>query len=465
MGLMTGSKDGFEPIIACMSEVRQDIINLVCITTWVGEGANKGLIPMAKQTEWKTETYGGVLNFLATAYIPAVHAAILTQAGLPFEGALVGAILTSIIGTFIAGRFNLPLLLLPGMGINALFTYTLVLQMGLSWQGALAVSFVSGALVVLLTVTKVARKLANAFPPIIHDGLTVGLGLFLILIGLEAAGIVSGGGGALLHIGDLGERPVQVAFLSLFVAILLFLKMGPSSFLWTIAFGVGLSAVMGTLDWTGEFALMPFFESFGTVFGNVSFAESASPIFLVAVGVLTLVLLIENISLIQNQTRAIGKDADAPKGLVAQGLSTMAGAMFGSSPTVSTVEVAAGISVGARGGIASFVTSGLYVVSLLLLPLFAIIPVTAIAPVLIIIGMMMFQNVKHLPLDNWEHAFPAILVIIMIPFTYSIVDGIGLGFIAYTMIVLFKKGYRSLSPVVGVLTVLFLVFFSLPVWL
>ena len=352
---------------------------------------------------------------------------------------------------------NAPILLIPGMGINALFSYTLVQSMGLSWQEALAVVFVSGFIFVFVAFTRFSKMLSEAVPNSLKEAITVGLGLFLMLLGLEKGGLVGPGNGAILSLGSLSDPLVLSTIVTFLLAIILFIRNVPGNFLITIVFGTVIAYFFGMIDLSqvSEPGVNPA-EAFA-VFGSMSFAGFLSTTFWVAVFSLTMVLVFENIGLVHGQVNFINRPEKYSRAFQATSVSTMASGFLGTSPTVASVESAAAMAAGGRTGLTSLTAGFLFIGAAFFIPLIKIIPDSAIAPILIIIGGLMLQNIKNLDMKDMSETFPALLIVALIPFTYSIADGIAIGFILYPVLKVAIGKWREVSPALYVIACLFFV--------
>ena len=414
----------------------------------------------ANGTTMKREMTAGLIGFFTVVYIIAVNSLILSEAGMPLEAAIVATIAASVFGCLIMGFWgNAPILLVPGMGINALFSYTMVQSMGLSWQEALAVVFVSGFIFVAVAFTRFAKLLSAAVPHSLKEAITVGLGLFLMLIGLEKAGIVERGTNSILALGSLGEAQVLAAVLTFLVAIVLFIRNVPGNFLITIVAGTVIASFFGLIDFSqmGESSISAS-EAFA-VFGALSFGNILSMTFWVAVFSLTMVLVFENIGLVHGQVAFIERPEKFGRAFQATSVSAMTSGVFGTSPTVATVESAAGMAAGGRTGLTSITVGLLFLVASFFIPVIKLIPDSAIAPILIIIGGLMLQNIKNLDMKDMSESFPALLIIALIPFTYSIADGIAIGFILYPILKIAIGKWREVSVTLYVIAGMFLMNF------
>ncbi|MBS4173171.1 NCS2 family permease [Bacillus sp. FJAT-49736] len=412
------------------------------------------------ETTIRKEMVAGVIGFFTVAYIIAVNSIILSEAGIPFQGAVLATILISFVGCLLMGFVaNAPIILVPGMGINALFTFTLVQAKGFSWQEALGIVFVSGLIFAIIAFTKLAKLLNSAIPQTLKDAISVGLGLFLMLIGLEKGGIVVRGGSSIIALGDLSDLKVLATIFTFIVTIVLFLRNTKGNFLISILFGTILGYFLGLIphDHNMTFSM----HEYGKVFAGLSFANFLSFPFWVAVFSLTMVLVFESIGLIHSQTKLAGSPGKFKRVLQVNAISAALSGIFGSSPTVAAVESTASISAGGRTGITSITAGTLFLCSIFFVPYLKWIPDNAIAPILILIGGLMTLNIRTMDLKDITEAFPAVLIIVMIPFTYSIADGIAIGFILYPLLKVSIGKAKEVTMPLYVISGLFLLNFIL----
>ncbi|WP_273128588.1 NCS2 family permease [Metabacillus sp. HB246100] len=413
------------------------------------------------KTTIKTEVLAGFVSFFTIVYIVVVNASILSDAGIPLEAGIIATVLTSIAGCFIMGFLgNTPIILVPGMGVNALFTYTIVIGMGLTWQEALGVVFVSGILFSLIAFTKLASIISESIPHSLKEAITVGIGLFLTFIGLQKGGIVILNNETFVSLGDFSQVNVLLTILTLVITVGLFVRQIPGNFLISIIAGTVLAALTGQLSFdSSETKPLDAFIAYKDVLGAMSFDRVFDLVFWTATFSLTMVIVFENIGLVFGQVHLINRPSTYKRSLQANALSTITSGIFGSSPTVSTVETAAGITAGGRTGLTSVVTGVLFLTSLLFLPFIKLIPDSAIAPILILIGSLMIQNIKHIDLEDFSESFPSFLIIALIPFTYSIVDGMAFGFIMYPILKLILNKKDEVKAPLYVISALFLLNF------
>ncbi|MBU5467688.1 NCS2 family permease [Virgibacillus sp. MSJ-26] len=408
---------------------------------------------MNHQVSWKSELIAGVVGYLTTFYIVVVNGSILSQTGISLESGMIATILASFVGTLFMGLFaKLPLILIPGMGINALFAYSIVEGTGLSFEEGLGVVLIAAIIFLITAFSRLGVMLKEAIPNSLKYAITVGLGFFLILIGLEKSGLVVRGKHTIIAIGDFTSPEFIVGILTLFLALFLFIKDIPANFLLTMISGTVLAYIFGILDGTGnsislsgnDFIYMPSFSAAG----QLSFWLAIFP--------LAMILIFENMGLINGQLQMLNRNESYEKAYKVTAFSTLTCAFFGTSPTVSSAENAAVIASKGKTGRVALVASFLFLATIFIIPWISVIPGTAISPILIIVGMLMAQDIRHISLEELSEALPAFLIIVMIPFTYSIADGMAFGFIAYPIVKLAVGKREDISKPLMVISLLFL---------
>lgn len=409
-----------------------------------------------QQISWKKEFVAGLIGYFTTVYIVAVNSQILESAGLPLESGMVATILASAVGCLIMALYaNAPMVLIPGMGVNALFAYSIVEGSGMGFQEGLAVVVVASLLFLVTAFTKLGKWLKIAIPSSLKHAITVGLGLFLTLIGLEKGGLVVRGEHSLITLGDPTSAIVITSLLTLFIGIFLFTRNVPGNFLVTMIAGTIIAHFTGILKDPGQMVslgeqswmFLPDFTSLSK-FG-----------FWMAVFPLAIVLIFENMGLIHGQLNMLDQANKFNRSYQATAFSALTSGFFGTSPTVSSAESAAVIASGGKSGRAALVMAFLFIGTLFFIPWITMVPSTAISPILIIVGALMVQNIKEIPLDELSEAMPAFLIIVMIPFTYSIADGMAFGFIAYPVVKFAIGKQRELSTPVVLIAIVFLIEF------
>ena len=412
---------------------------------------------------FKSELTAGLTSFFAAVYIIIVNASILSDTGMSLEGQIVATVLASLVGTLlVAFTSNTPLVIMPGMGVNALFTYTVVKSMGLTYHEALGAVFMAGIFFCIIAFTKLSTIITEAIPHSLKEAITVGIGLFITFIGLQKSGLIVSSPTTMVSLGNLTSPEVIAFILTLIITLFLFTKDVPGAFLISIIVGtlicLGLNVInLKSINFSGIKL-----DSYKDLFIGMKFTKFANPSFWIATFSLTLVLVFENIGLLHGQVNGM---LNAPHKLKsafrATALSTVFCGLLGTSPSVSTVEGTAGIAAGGRTGLSSVVTGLLFLLSLIFIPFIKIIPNAAIAPILIIIGALMIKNIENIDFKDFTEGFPAFLTIALIPLTYSIVDGIAFGFIAYPIMKLFKKQYENVSKPMYIISFAFLMYFVL----
>lgn len=408
-----------------------------------------------KQTSVKQEMIAGATSFFALSYIIIVNPLILAEAGIPAELSVFGTILVSAIGSILMGLWgNAPLVLTPGMGVNAFFTYTIVGSMGLSWQQALAVVFVSSLIFIGVGYTSISKMLVDAIPDSLKHGITAGIGLFLVVIGLENGGIlVDGGANSFIALGDLSQPIVLIAVIGIFLSGVLYLRNVPGSFFIGIAVITIISLITGFHEVGDSSFSLSNLTEFPAIVGAFDFSVLFSIPFILAVFSLTMILIFESIGLFEGMLEDKTRFTSAFR---VSGIMTLVSSLFGTSPTIPAAESASGIKAGGKTGLTAVTAGVLFLLSLVFTPLLSYIPNAALSPVIVITGAIMMENLKHIPFDDFSEWFPAFLIIVMIPLTSSIVDGLAFGFVAYPIFKLAKGEFFAVKKAMHVVSFLFL---------
>lgn len=408
-----------------------------------------------KQTSVKQEMIAGATSFFALSYIIIVNPLILAEAGIPAELSVFGTILVSAIGSILMGLWgNAPLVLTPGMGVNAFFTYTIVGSMGLSWQQALAVVFVSSLIFIGVGYTSISKMLVDAIPDSLKHGITAGIGLFLVVIGLENGGIlVDGGANSFIALGDLSQPIVLIAVIGIFLSGVLYLRNVPGSFFIGIAVITIISLITGIHEVGDSSFSLSNLTEFPAIVGTFDFSVLFSIPFILAVFSLTMILIFESIGLFEGMLEDKTRFTSAFR---VSGIMTLVSSLFGTSPTIPAAESASGIKAGGKTGLTAVTAGVLFLLSLVFTPLLSYIPNAALSPVIVITGAIMMENLKHIPFDDFSEWFPAFLIIVMIPLTSSIVDGLAFGFVAYPIFKLAKGEFFAVKKAMHVVSFLFL---------
>jgi AGZA family xanthine/uracil permease-like MFS transporter len=391
------------------------------------------------------EFQAGLTTFAAMAYILAVNPAILANAGMD-KGALVTVTaLTAALATAIMALLtNYPIALAPGMGINAFFTFTIVLGKGLPWSEALGMVFVNGLIFLALSLTGIREKIIAAIPHALKIAVTCGIGLFIAFIGLKNGGVIVANPATFVGAGDFASGPVALCLAGVFLTIILVARGVPGAIVISIAvitlIGLFVPAAGGTKVTQLPSALIAAPHSPAPVFLKLTFnfltSWTAFTVALPLILTLLLVDMFDNIGTLIGVTKRAGllaADGTLPKAgraLLADSLATIASALFGTSTVVSYIESASGVEAGGRTGLTSLTTAGFFLLALFFTPLILIVPAAATAPALVVVGIFMMQSVIEIDMTDFKIAAPAVLTIFAIPLTFSIAEGIGLGLIA-----------------------------------
>lgn len=428
-------------------------------------------------TSYRTEFIAGLTTFLSMAYILFVNPATLALVGIDTlpdgvtridQGAVFTATaVAAAFGCLVMGVFaKYPIALAPGMGLNAFFAYTVVLQREIPWETALAGVLVSGLIFIVLTVTGLREKIINAIPANLKMAVGSGIGVYIAFIGLQSAGIVVNNEATLVGLGDLTQSTTLLAVFGIAVTVILLslnVKGG-------IFYGMVLTAIAGIV--VGLISPPAFAEI-------VSAPPSVAPTFGAAISHLGDIFTIEMLVVIltflfvdffdtagtlvavANQAGLMkeNKLPRAGRALFSDSAATVVGAVVGTSTTTSYIESTAGVGAGGRTGFTSVVTAGFFLLALFFSPLLGVVTAQVTAPALIIVGVLMSTSLRNIEWERFEIAVPAFLTILAMPLTYSIATGIAIGFLFYPITHLFKKKANEIHPIMYGLFVIFLLYF------
>jgi AGZA family xanthine/uracil permease-like MFS transporter len=422
------------------------------------------------RTTARTEVLAGVTTFVTLAYILFVNPNILKDAGMPVEATFAATCVASAVATLIMGLYaNYPIAVAPGMGLNAFFTYTVVLGMGLSWQTALGAVFISGVVFFLLTVTKVREWIVDGVPQVLRVAIGVGIGLFIAFIGLHNAGIVVRNDATLVALGNMHDSGVLITVTGLVVTAFLMVRGVRGALLLGILLTTGIAMAVGFSSApTGLGSIVALTNPFTALAPTAFHLDVAGALSVGLIPILfsfTFVDLFDNIGTLIGVSRKAGLLNDRGqlprigKALFSDSIGTMFGALMGTSTVTSYIESAAGVSEGGRTGLTAVVVALLFLVAIVLAPLVGLIPPQATAPALLLIGTLMMSEVVHIRFDDLTEALPAFLTIIMMPLTYSIAQGLAFGFMSYTIVKVLAGRHADNNPVTYLLTVLFILHF------
>jgi AGZA family xanthine/uracil permease-like MFS transporter len=411
------------------------------------------------QTTVRRELLAGLTTFLTMAYIVVVNPRILSDAGMPIDGVLFATCVSSAIATLIMGLWaNYPIALAPGMSLNAYFTYSIVVGRGIPWQTALGVVFLSGVLFLLLTLTKAREQIVNGIPDCLKNGTAAGIGLFIAFIGLRNAKIIVANPATFVGFGKISDPQVLLAAFGLILVAILMARRISAAMLLGIAVTTLAGIPFGLAHWpTHLFSLAHPSETFLQLdlraATKIGLGELIFVFFFVDLfdNVGTLVGVCEEGGFLRD-----GKLPRANRALLADALGTMFGAVAGTSTVTSYIESAAGVAAGARTGLGNIVIAGLFLLSMFCAPLVAAIPAYATAPALILVGVLMCGSIARVRWDDFSEAFPAFITLVATPLTFSIATGLSLGLLSFTFLKIGTGKHREVSPLIWILSVLFL---------
>ena len=427
-----------------------------------------------KGTTVKTEIIAGVTTFLAMAYILAVNPGMLSDAGLTYESVFLATALSSGIATLIMGLVaNYPVALAPGMGVNALFTYTLVGQMGYSPAAALAAVVVSGIIFLVISVTGVRKAIINAIPQQLKLAIGAGIGFFIAFIGFKNAGIIVGSESTFVALGDLANPVVLLAVFGIVITVVLMARKIPAA----VFYGLLITAVVGIIAGFCGIEGMPMMPSqvvsmdldtsgFGIFMSGMGELFS-HPECIVALFSLLFVDFFDTAGTlisVANKTNLVNDDGELEnieQALVADSTGTVIGGILGTSTVTSFVESTAGVEAGGRTGLTACVTAVLFFLAILFAPVLSVVTSAVTAPALVAVGISMATQLGGIDWDDIVFAASGFMTVIIMVLTYSISDGIAFGFIVYGLTSLVSGRAKEIKPIVWVLIAIFIAYFAI----
>lgn len=431
-----------------------------------------------KNTNVKTEIIAGLTTFLAMAYILGVNPAILADAGMDKSSVFMATALSAGIASIIMGLIaNYPVSLAPGMGVNALFAYTICIQMGYTWQAAMAGVFVSGIIFIIISVTGIRKLIINAIPNQLKLAIGAGIGFFIAFVGLKNAGIIAANPSTFVTLGNFADPTVLLAIIGILVTIALLAKKVPAGVFVGMVVTAVIGIICGSVFHVAGMPALPsnifetsfhmetvggFMDGFGDLFANpmnafviifsflfVDFFDTAG----------TLVAIGNRIGLINDK----GELENAEQALLADAVGTVAGAVLGTSTVTSFVESTSGVEVGGRTGLTACTTGIMFFVSILFAPVILSAVTNAVtAPALVVVGILMAQQLKGIDWDNFIYGTAGFVTIVAMILTYSISNGIAFGFIAYAVAMVASGKAKEVHATVWALMLIFLIYFALP---
>lgn len=418
-------------------------------------------------TDVRTEVIAGLTTFMTMAYILAVNPDIMSATGMDKGALFTATTLSALVATLVMALVaRLPFALAPGMGLNAFFAFSVVLGMGYSWEMALTAVFIEGLIFIVLTFFNVREAIINAIPLSIKNAVSVGIGLFIALIGLKGAGVIVKSEPTLVTLGNMGAHTVWVAFIGIIVSgtLLALNKKGALLIGILVATLAGIPLGVTHVEGLKLFSAPPSLEP-------IMFKFDFSKIFTTDMAVVLFTFLFIDMFDTVGTLVGVGAKAGlldekgrlprAKQALFADAIGTTVGACLGTSTVTTYVESASGVAEGGRTGLTSLTTAGFFFLALFMAPLFLMIPAAATAPALVMVGFFMLSPIRNIDLDDATEALPAFITFLMMPLTYSISEGIVFGMLSYVILKVLSGRAKEVSPVMYVIAAIFVLKFVL----
>jgi len=412
------------------------------------------------KTTVRTEVIAGLTTFLTMAYIIVVNPQILSQAGIDPGAAFVATCLAAALGTFAMGVVaNYPIALAPGMGVNAFFTYTVVLGEGYSWQVGLGAVFLSGVLFFILSVLPIREWIINAIPRSQKMAIAAGIGLFLAIIALQKMNLVVDHPATLVTLGDISQSTVLLSIFCFLMIATLEIRKIPGAIVLSIIATTIIGVTLGISDFGGVVSMPPSLTTFAEL-------DIAGAFNLGMTGIVLAFLFVHmfdtagTLVTVANAANLLDKDGKLPrldKALLADSSSMLAGSVIGTSPVTSFIESTAGVNAGGRTGLTAVVVAMLFLASLFFAPLVSSIPSYATFPVLLFVASLMMRNITNIDWEDMTEYVPAVVTMVIMPLSFSIADGIGFGIITYALLKLLAGKITKANISVLVMAAIFII--------
>ena len=412
-------------------------------------------------TNVRTEVVAGFTTFMTMAYIMAVNPGILSDAGMDpgavFTATTLAAVIATVLMAFMA---NYPFALAPGMGLNVFFAYTVVIEMGYSWQFALTAVFLEGIIFIILSLTNIREAIFNSIPLNLKRSVSVGIGLFIALIGFQNSGLIGAGDGVVMALGNITEPAPLLAIIGLIITGILLAKNVKGSLFIGILVTAVIGIPMGVTNLDGFVSAPP---SLAPTFLQFEWTHIFTLDMLVVVFTFLFVDIFDTLGTligVSSKADMLDEKGQLPKikpALLADAIGTTAGAALGTSTVTTFVESASGVAEGGRTGLTALTTAGLFALALVFSPIFLAIPASATAPALILVGLFMITDIGKVDFKDYTEAIPAFLTIVMMPFAYSIAEGIVWGMVSYVLLKLLSGKRKDVSITMYILAALFII--------
>ncbi|HYM75269.1 MAG TPA: NCS2 family permease [Candidatus Dormibacteraeota bacterium] len=411
------------------------------------------------QTTVRAEFLGGLTTFITMAYIVVVNPQILSKAGMPIEGVVFATCVSAAAATLVMGFYaNYPIALAPGMSLNAYFTYVVCLGMHVPWRTALGVIFISGVVFLILTVSRVREQIVNGIPDCLKHSTAGGIGMFIAFVGLRNANLVVANPATFVSLGNMANREAQLACVGLAIMLILMARKITGAILIGVVATTLLGILRGMASWPAAFFSLPHPSS---TWLQLDLRGALHLGLFEIIFVFLFVDLFDNVGTLVGVCEQGGfvKDGKIPRvgrALVSDAVGTIFGALTGTSTVTSYIESAAGVAAGARTGLSNVFVAALFLLAAFFAPLAAAIPGYATAPALIVVGALMTESIARVVWTDFTEAIPAFVTLLATPLTFSIATGLSLGLISYTLVKVAAGKFRDVSPVIWILTALFI---------
>ncbi len=420
-----------------------------------------------RKTNFLTESLAGLTTFLTMAYIIILNPSVLSKTGMDFDGVFIATIIASAIGCLIMGICaNYPIAIAPGLAMNAYFAFVVVISTGVPWQEALGAVFISAVIFLLLSLTSFRQAVINAIPPSMKEGISAGIGLFISFVGLQSAQLVVASPATLVTLGNFSNPVAYMSLIGLFISIVLVINnVRGALFLGMIITSI-ISFLFGYVTLPETVFNVP---EFGNTFMQMDVMGAISHNLYTVVFTFFIVTLFDT----TGTMLGIAKQAGLMKGetfpnvksaLLADSVASLAGAVLGTSPTSAYVESGSGVAAGGRTGFVNVIIALLFIVMLFFAPIAKVLSVVpaVTAPALIIVGFYMMTSLSRIKWNDMQEAFPAFIIFLMMPLSYSITDAVGIGIITYCLVKICCGKAKSVHPLLYVFMLLFIIqFFSI----
>jgi AGZA family xanthine/uracil permease-like MFS transporter len=410
-------------------------------------------------TTIRAEFLGGLTTFITMAYIVVVNPQILSKAGIPVEGVVFATCIASAAATLVMGLYaNYPIALAPGMSLNAYFTYSVCLGMHVPWRTALGVIFFSGVFFLILTVTRIREQIVNGIPECLKHSTAAGIGMFIAFVGLRNASLVVANPATFVSLGSFANHEAQLALIGLAIILVLMTRKITGAILIGVLATTLIGILRGMSSWPSAIFSLPHPAA---TWLQLDLRGALH------LGLLEIVFIFLFVDLFDNVGTLVGvceqggfvKDGKIPRvgrALVSDAVGTIFGALTGTSTVTSYIESAAGVAAGARTGLSNIVVAALFLLAAFFAPLAAAIPGYATAPALIIVGALMTESIGRVRWPDFTESIPAFVTLLATPLTFSIATGLSLGLISYTLVKVAAGKFKEVSPVIWILTLLFI---------